>query len=175
MHRLLALGAPEYTLFREQWVPCGRREAFQFFCDPHNLPRITPPWLGFNITSLEPLPIQRGTMLAYRLRWLGIPYTWKTLIDEWTPDAGFSDYQARGPYILWRHLHRFEPAGSGTLMTDRVTYRLPFGPLGMLTHSLIVRRQLREIFDYRMEKIAEILSGGIVHAHAPHERTARRE
>jgi len=38
-------------------------------------------------------------------------------------------------------------------MTDVVDYRLPFGPLGRLVHWLVVRHQLRSIFDYRTAAI----------------------
>jgi len=41
----------------------------------------------------------------------------------------------------------------GVRMTDRVTYALPFGPLGDLTHALYIRRRLAQIFDYRREKV----------------------
>jgi len=38
-------------------------------------------------------------------------------------------------------------------MTDQVTYALPFGPLGELTHALYIRRWLAYIFDYRRVKV----------------------
>jgi ligand-binding SRPBCC domain-containing protein len=41
-------------------------------------------------------------------------------------------------------------------MTDRVTYALPFGPLGELVHVLWVRRKLEHIFDFRRRKVIEI-------------------
>ena len=43
---------------------------------------------------------------------------------------------------------------TGVEMTDDVEYRLPFGPLGRLVHWLVVRHQLRAIFDYRTSAIA---------------------
>ena len=42
-------------------------------------------------------------------------------------------------------------------MTDVVEYRLPFGPVGRLVHWLIVRHQLRAIFDYRTTIIEALL------------------
>ncbi|HZP80413.1 MAG TPA: SRPBCC family protein [Chthonomonadaceae bacterium] len=176
MHRLLALGAPEYVLEREQWVPASLETAFDFFVDPYNLPRITPPWLGFQIVRLEPPVIQAGTLIDYRLKWFGVPYFWQTLIEAWEPGVRFVDTQKRGPYILWHHTHTFATHDEGVLLSDRVRYRLPFGPLGALLHTLLVRRQLEAIFDYRAEQIAALLSGGTFYRAAPPEAalTGRR-
>ena len=167
MHRLLALGAPEFVLKRQQWVPREIDEVFAFFEDPRNLPRITPPWLGFKLLSIEPDSIRAGTQIVYRLRWFGVPYLWRTLIAEWVPNDRFVDTQLNGPYILWHHTHTFEPRGGGVLMSDVVRYRLPFGLFGMLLYRLLVRRQLKEIFDYRVKRIAELLSEGQAHVDPP--------
>ena len=48
----------------------------------------------------------------------------------------------------------------GTLMTDTVTYAMPFGWLGRLTHWVSVRHQLTSIFDYRERKLGQIFSEG---------------
>ena len=163
MHRLLAWGAPEYVLERTQFIPKGIDEVFRFFEDPNNLPRITPHWLDFQILAVHPGSgasvdgvINAGTTIDYTLRWFGIRYRWRTLIECWEPGVKFVDTQIRGPYILWHHTHTFTPRAGGVEMTDRVRYRLPFGPFGMLGHAVIVRRQLDEIFDWRREKVSEI-------------------
>jgi ligand-binding SRPBCC domain-containing protein len=144
-------------------------EVFPFFDDPHNLPRITPQSLHFKITGMTPDVIRQGTLISYRLKWFGLPYRWKTLIESWEPGKRFVDTQISGPYILWHHTHTFETRGEGVFMTDRVRYRLPFGPLGTVLHAIIVKRQLNAIFDYRMQKIAEYLSEGKVFRKPPPE------
>jgi len=40
---------------------------------------------------------------------------------------------------------------------DVVRYALPFGALGRLAHRLWVRKDIEAIFDYRAQKITEIL------------------
>ena len=42
-------------------------------------------------------------------------------------------------------------------MKDIVLYRLPLGPLGILAHSLFVRRTLRKIFNYRRDALADLM------------------
>lgn len=167
MHRLLAWGAPTYTLTRQQWVPRSIEEVFTFFEDPYNLPRITPSWLNFTILSMEPNVIRAGTRIVYRLRWFGIPYLWRTLIAEWVEGEEFVDTQESGPYILWHHTHTFEPCQGGVFLTDCVRYRLPLGLFGALLHRILIRRQLDTIFDYRVQKIAELLSDGELFRAAP--------
>jgi ligand-binding SRPBCC domain-containing protein len=167
MHRYLALGAPEYTLTREQWLPQPVQRVFSFFEDPYNLALITPSWLGFRVLSMQPREVRPGTVIIYRLRWLGVPYRRRTRISEWVPDRRFVDLQTGGPYILWHHTHTFEECSGGVLLRDRVRYRLPFGPLGVLAHALVVRRQLDEIFDYRRWKIAAHFAEGMVYHRPP--------
>ncbi len=160
MNKILALGAPEYVLEREQWVPQPLDTVFEFFENPDNLVRITPSWLDFKIVAMEPNVIRAGTRIEYRLKWYGFPYRWVTLIESWSEGESFVDTQINGPYILWHHTHTFKEVAGGVLLTDRVRYRLPFGPIGRLMHVLIVKRQLQEVFDYRLKKVAEFFSGG---------------
>jgi uncharacterized protein len=162
MHARWAWGGAEYRLERAQWVPQAPVAVFPFFEDPHNLPRITPAWLGFKILKMEPDRIQAGTLIDYSLRWFGVRYRWRTLIESWEPNVSFVDTQIQGPYVLWHHTHTFESVDGGTLLKDVVRYRLPFGPFGMVSHALLVRRQLEGIFDYRMQRIAEAFSGGVI-------------
>lgn len=106
---------------------------------------------------MTPLPIEmaEGTRIQYRLKLFGISFGWKTLISRWDPPFSFVDEQTAGPYRQWIHLHTFEPVEGGTLMTDRVAYRLPLEPVGDITHPLI-RSQLDRIFGYRRKALEEI-------------------
>jgi ligand-binding SRPBCC domain-containing protein len=140
-------------------APTGIRETFAVFEDPYNLARITPPWLNFRITSRERVVIRKGAEITYRIAWLGIPLRWKTVITAYEPPFLFIDEQTSGPYVLWRHTHRFSPEGQGTRVEDRVEYVLPFGLVGRLVHRLVVRRQLERIFAFRQRALAEIWRG----------------
>lgn len=140
-------------------APVALREAFALFENPHNLARITPPWLSFRITSREKIEMRAGIEITYRIRWMGLPMRWRTVITAYDPPYRFVDEQAAGPYTLWRHEHRFAPAPGGTTVSDWVEYTLPFGWLGRLARRLVVRRQLEGIFAYRRRALAEIWRG----------------
>ena len=148
--------AANYELECEMLVPRGIQETFAFFENPHNLARITPPWLRFVILSDGPIEMRAGAEIDYTIRYLGLKLGWKTLIEEYEPPFHFVDVQLRGPYKRWRHTHSFRPTEEGTLVRDHVRYELPLGPIGRLAHRFRVRSQLRSIFAYRRTALAEI-------------------
>jgi hypothetical protein len=140
----------------EQVVARPVDEVFPFFAVPENLERITPPWLRFRLVARTTPDVREGTELTYRLRIHGIPVAWRSRIVEWDPHRRFVDLQVRGPYRLWHHTHTFAPHARGTLLGDRVRYRLPFGALGDLLGGASVARDVRRIFDYRREAIERL-------------------
>jgi ligand-binding SRPBCC domain-containing protein len=144
-----------HILEREQLLALPIEQAFGFYGDALNLEAITPPWLGFSVTTPQPVEMGTGTRLDYRLKLHRVPLRWRTRIEVWEPPCRFVDAQVRGPYALWEHTHEFEPAGAeATTIRDRVRYAIPLGPLGELAHRLFVRRDLERIFDYRQQAVA---------------------
>jgi ligand-binding SRPBCC domain-containing protein len=149
----------EFSLVRTQVVGVPPAEAFAFFSDPANLEAITPPWLGFRIET-APERLERGSYLRYRLRLLGVPIRWLTEIVEWAPPRSFADVQLSGPYTVWEHAHRFREVPGGTEVFDHVRYRVPGGPLEPVV-NLVVSRWLDGIFDYRRERLADLLGTSV--------------
>jgi ligand-binding SRPBCC domain-containing protein len=141
-------------LERRQVVSRPLAATFAFFADPRNLELVTPPWLRFRIDA-APRELHEGARIRYRLRLFGIPLEWEAEIVQWQPPRTFVDRQARGPYRLWTHTHRFAAVGDETEVYDHVLYRVPGGPVGP---RRLVRRWLDEIFDYRAARLAELLA-----------------
>jgi ligand-binding SRPBCC domain-containing protein len=153
---------PDHILETRLWLPRSRPEVFAFFADPANLAIVTPPWLGFTLLN-APRELGAGAVIDCRIRWLGLSLRWRSMIREYDPPYRFVDVQLRGPYARWEHRHLFLEGGpdgtgdgpAGTWVEDRVTYRLPFGPLGRWAHALLVRRQLEAIFASRRARLLE--------------------
>jgi ligand-binding SRPBCC domain-containing protein len=152
------MASSPYKLFREQVVPRPLKQVFDFFSRAENLEQITPPWLSFKVLRVDPEPVQRGTLIHYRLKLRGLPLRWTSEIILWEPPHQFADVQVRGPYKLWHHTHSFVEEGAGTRITDEVLYKLPFGPIGKLAHWAAVRRDVERIFAYREEKVRSLFA-----------------
>ena len=146
-----------FRLEQAQLISAPRAKVFRFFSNAFNLERLTPPFLNFKILTPAPIDIETNTIIDYRIKLFGIPMNWRTRILRFEPEEVFIDHQERGPYTLWHHTHTFEETEDGTLMRDIVLYKIPFGPLGLLAHSLFVRRTLERIFRYRRDALAELM------------------
>jgi ligand-binding SRPBCC domain-containing protein len=144
-----------YTLEVKQFIGIPIAEAWDFFSSPGNLSKITPEQMGFIITSGAAGKMYTGQIITYKVSpFPGFTTNWVTEITHVSEGRFFVDEQRFGPYSMWHHEHHFEVQGNGVLMTDRVSYKLPFGFLGRIAHFIFVKKQLRQIFEYR-EKFLE--------------------
>lgn len=143
----------------EQTVPLPLDEVFAFFSDPENLPKLTPPWVGFKILTPSPISMHEGTLIEYRVRVRGIPMLWSSQICEWNPPNHFADIQLKGPYAFWRHKHSFKTVPAGTLVSDDIEYAVPFSwMIGLgLVDRLFVRPEINRIFAHRHQALSAIL------------------
>ena len=64
-------------------------------------------------------------------------------VTEWKPAASlaFELSACSLPVTSLRHQYRLEPDEQGTLVTQRMEYRLKFGPVGKLLDAVVVRRK----------------------------------
>ena len=145
----------DHVLEARVWLARPRPEVFAFFADPRNLAALTPPRFGLRL--LSPVStLSAGAVLDVRVRCFGVPLRSRIYIREYDPPYRFVDVQVRGPWARWEHRHQFLEDNHGTWVEDRVTYRLPLGPLGQLAHGALVHRQLRALWRYRGERLAAI-------------------
>ena len=148
-----------HRLVASQTIDRPVDEVFAFFSKPENLGRITPPAMGFEQVSTD-LDMRVGLEIDHRIRpLLGIPMLWRSRIEAYDPPHAFVDRQVKGPYRRWEHRHTFTAtADGGTRIDDEVTYELPLGPLGTITHAAVVRDQLLAIFRHRARTIQSIFA-----------------
>ncbi|QQL48554.1 SRPBCC family protein [Mucilaginibacter ginkgonis] len=147
-----------YQLKWEQDMPITLDEAWQFFSSPLNLAKITPKEMGFKITSdyTEDTVMYEGMLISYKITpLLGIKMNWVTEITHIKDRKYFIDEQRFGPYAMWHHEHFFKEIEGGVHMTDKLTYAIAPAPIGGLANALIVRKKVKQIFQYREKAIIE--------------------
>ncbi|PLX82799.1 MAG: cell division inhibitor [Desulfuromonas sp.] len=146
-----------YRLHYRQKLPVSLEEAWRFFSDPANLASITPPGLGFVVTSPPQSAMYPGMIISYRIRPLvNIPLAWVTEITHVRQPTYFVDEQRAGPYRFWQHQHHFRAIPGGVEMEDLVHYALPLGLLGNFLQRVAVGRQLEEIFSFRRHTLESL-------------------
>jgi ligand-binding SRPBCC domain-containing protein len=150
-----------YTLKRTQVVRVRLKQCWDFFSNPHNLEKITPPSLNFRIKTDLPDEIYPGLMLEYNVSpLLGIPISWLTEIVQVDKPHHFVDEQRIGPYRLWHHEHFFREIGPREVeVRDLIHYVPPGGPIGALINAVAIRPQLNRIFDFRAEALERMAQG----------------
>jgi ligand-binding SRPBCC domain-containing protein len=150
-----------YQLNKTLRIPATLDEVWDFISSPANLKKITPGYMGFDITSEHLTPkMYPGMIISYKVSpILGIKMTWVTEITHVRIREYFVDEQRVGPYAIWHHEHKIESIEGGVLMTDIISYKPPFGFLGSIANSILIKKQLHNIFDYRKEAIEKIFGG----------------
>jgi ligand-binding SRPBCC domain-containing protein len=137
-------------------LPVPVPEAWDFFSDPGNLGRITPPSLSFRITSGPPLRMHPGMIVTYTVSpFAGIRVRWVTEITHVVEPFFFVDEQRFGPYRFWHHQHHFRETAGGTEVEDIVHYALPFGFAGRILGGRFVRKRIEGIFAFRKRYLEE--------------------
>jgi ligand-binding SRPBCC domain-containing protein len=140
-----------------QTIPLSIDAAWNFFSNPGNLSKITPPWLNLKITSELPDIMYEGMIISYKVYpFLGIPSNWITEITNVKEKNFFIDEQRFGPYKFWHHQHHFKEVNEGVVMEDIVHYAIPFDPLSRVLNNILVEKKIKKIFEFRKEVIKKL-------------------
>lgn len=141
-----------------QILPISINEAWEFLSSPSNLAKITPTYMGFEITSgFKGEKMYAGQVISYIVKPVaGIPMRWVTEITHVNEPNYFVDEQRSGPYTFWHHKHFLKEIPGGVEMRDLIHYALPLGPLGWVANNLFVKKQLQDIFLYRKMVLEEL-------------------
>ena len=144
-----------YQFERQQKINATKEEVWDFISSPANLKKITPSYMGFDITSKNTEDkMYEGMLISYIVKpMFNIKTNWLTEITHIKDGFFFIDEQRMGPYKMWHHQHFIEEIPNGVLMKDIVSYIPPFGLLGAIANKLIIRSKLEQIFAFRKEAL----------------------
>tara|TARA_A100001011_G_C14321381_1_gene850878 strand:+ start:6525 stop:6989 length:465 start_codon:yes stop_codon:yes gene_type:complete len=146
-----------FKIHTKQKLPITIEEGWEFLSNPKNLSCITPNYMKFKITDCDFKPVYQGQIIQYTVRpLLNITLKWVTEITHVVNENYFVDEQRFGPYSLWHHKHFLREIDGGIEMEDIIHYKIPFGYIGEFLNFLFIKNQLKEIFEYRKNKLIEI-------------------
>ncbi|MEI9910760.1 MAG: SRPBCC family protein [Bacteroidota bacterium] len=147
-----------HSVKTKQKIPISLEQAWNFFSSPANLQVITPAKMDFKtISKHHGEKMYAGQIIEYSVKpLLGIPLYWMTEITHVEDKKYFVDEQRFGPYDMWHHQHHFKAIEGGVEMTDIVHYKNPLWVLGELANVLFVKSQIKQIFNYRFNKVEEL-------------------
>jgi ligand-binding SRPBCC domain-containing protein len=102
-----------------------------------------------------------GDVVTWEATHFGVRQRLTSRITDYERPTYFADEMVRGVFKRCRHLHRFLPNGTGTLMIDCFDYTSPLGPLGRLADVLFLERYMRGLLVGRnamLKRVAEAIS-----------------
>ncbi|MGN6390786.1 MAG: TIGR01777 family oxidoreductase [Gemmatimonadales bacterium] len=152
-------------------LPFSAETVFAWHERPGALERLTPPWERVEVVERSG-GLEDGGRVVLRI---GAPLAmrWEARHLAYEPGRQFADEQVRGPFARWIHWHRFEPDGpDASVLTDRIEYTAPFGPLGAAAAPHLLQRRLERFVAYRHETLRRDLDAQARFADRPRLRIA---
>ncbi len=138
------------TFTRSVRIERPAAEVFAWHERPGAFQRLAPPWQKLQLIS-QAGGIRDGATVSLRTKLGPVWVRWDVEHRDYIEGVQFRDVQRRGPFAQWEHLHRVEPieGGRACVLTDAITYRLPFGVLGRIGGGAFARGELERLFNYR--------------------------
>lgn len=148
------------TYQRSVHINAPLADVWEFHSHVDGLVALTPDWVQLTVDGVtgpdgdpDPEVLAAGTSIQLSVRPFGVgprqsvtsEITERETLDG---EAFFTDELRDGPLPQWEHTHHFRQDDAGTLLTDRVRYRLPLGELGTVMSPFAVVG-LDPLFRYR--------------------------
>jgi uncharacterized protein len=121
---------------------------FAWHARPGAFERLVPPWQQVEVLERRG-GIKDGGRLVFALKSWPFQVRWEAVHRDYEEGRQFRDVQIAGPFAEWSHTHRILPDGAGSILEDRIVYRLPGGILGERLAGGTTRRTLERTFRFR--------------------------
>jgi ligand-binding SRPBCC domain-containing protein len=97
--------------------------------------------------------IELGEQVTWEGRHFGIRQRFTSAITAFDRPRHLQDSMVRGAFRSFVHDHYFEPCDEGTLMTDVLEFRSPFGVVGAIVVRLVMTGYLTRLLTKRNEVV----------------------
>jgi uncharacterized protein len=139
------------TFTRSVRIERPASEVFAWHENPGAFARLAPPWQKLQVLS-HTGGIRDGARVNLRTKIGPVWVKWDVEHRDYVEGVQFRDVQVRGPFAHWEHLHLIEPVPGepgACVVTDTITYQLPFGVAGRIGGGAFARAELERLFNYR--------------------------
>lgn len=136
------------TIEHASLIQAVPQKVFDFYCEPDNLPKISP---SFPAVKLSRAGIRIGQGLTFKISisFFIFSLVWEVLIQNFEPGKSFTDVQISGPFKIWWHVHEFKETPDGTELNDKIFYEMPFGKIGKWIEPILIRPYLKNWLHFR--------------------------
>ena len=134
-------------------LPVSAARAFAWHEEEGAFEKLTPPWEKIEVLKAEG-GIAVGAFIEVKVSVLGPIYIKaRYRHTDYKEGTLFVDEQEKGPFLSWRHEHRFRDVGEGcSELDDHIEFVAPFGS------AWLVKRRLERMFSFRHEVTLRELS-----------------
>jgi ligand-binding SRPBCC domain-containing protein len=133
---------------RSTRVAASPGQLFRFHENPHNLRAISPPHL--RILDIRASACARpGETFSVAVKQGPLTLRWTGKWEVVEPPHLLVDSGLRCPFAHWKHAHQFAADGDGSILTDRVEFRLPWHLGGCVGDIFVARVVLPRMFAAR--------------------------
>lgn len=134
-------------------IPVSKNDLFDFLSDYRKRPRIMPPDISLELTSV-PGELKTGTSYDFKITRYGMSYAFSVIIESCEKGSIIVEKAQTTFFSEWTNTIMFEEHGeNSTLLTSIMDYKLPYGVLGTLADDLFVKGDLSRILTYSHNKI----------------------
>lgn len=99
--------------------------------------------------------IKKGESVTWRGKHFGLFLKHTSKILEMTHYDSFTDVMTKGHFTYFVHQHLFNENAQGVLMIDKLQYKVPYGWIGRLFDSIILKKHLTQFLKHRNQQIKE--------------------
>lgn len=100
---------------------------------------------------------QLGDKITWEAKHFGIRQRLTVEITKLNPPYFFEDIMLKGAFKSMRHVHTFESKNGHTIMTDEFYYEVPFGILGKIFDSIVLKSYMTNFLKTRNQILKDIL------------------
>lgn len=139
-------------------IPASRTQVYDYMAQPENL---SASFVGKLDVELKRAAerMTRGSEYQFEMSRFGLSQNVTFAVEECLRGVRLSLRQKEGLFADWHQTTRFEEHGpEQTLVTEFVEYKLPFGILGFVADDLLLRKDLTELLQYRLDRLKDLLS-----------------